>query len=788
MLKNYLKIAWRNLVKGKRYAIINITGLAVGIACCLLIGLYVYEELRYDRFHENSDQIYRVINTLSSENETLRETSTPKPLAPFLKAQFPEVQHAVRMQKENGVVRIDNRLFNQQFFVAEEGFLEMFSFSVLQGNVATAMSQRDEILLTESSAQRFFGTTDVIGRAVELRISGEYYPAIIGGILEDPPQHSSIAFEVVVPLEYWKKVDPEGYARGNNWGTLRPKTYVQLQAGNKAQEVAQKIENTMKAELPESATNRRGIVLQPLTDVHFDTSVSGGLEPAANVSFVYISVALAILILVIACINFMSISIGLSARRAREVGMRKAVGAFRSQVMAQFWSETMLVVLFSLLLGLMLTELLVPYFSVMIGKTLTFNWFSNPALLAMVVGTVLVTGFLAGSYPAVYLSKFEPSQVFRNKITVEGKHLLTRSLTGIQFALATVLIIGTFFMNQQMDLLQNKSLGFSEEFVIEVETPYREGKAIINDLRALLNSEPSVSTISGVWETIATEGVNFNQRDIESADKTIKGFTFGADSELKKTLNLEITQGRNIRRDATNEVLVNQELVNAFGWKNPIGKKVSSIFTFENAEIVGAVKDFHFQSLHQPLQPLVIYPASYYAAAYIRVGTPVSSSLEKVEAAWQEPAPGLPFNYTFLDETIEQQYHADTRWAQIVQFASGVAILIACMGLFGLAMLASLRRLKEISIRKVLGASVTGLVALLSKDFLKPVLIALFIAVPAAYLLMQYWLQNFAYKIELGLWTFIVAVGLTLVIALATVSWQSIRAALANPVDSLRSE
>jgi putative ABC transport system permease protein len=505
MLQNYIKIAWRNLVKGKLYALINIVGLAVGIASCLLIGLYIYEELRYDRFHENSDQVYRVINTLSNDNQTEKYAFTPKPLAPFLKQKFPEVQKAVRLQKENGVVRIDNQLFEQKFLVAEEGFLKMFSFPLLQGNAASVLSERDKILLTESAAQRFFGSTDIMGKRVELRISGQYYPATVGGILKDSPQYSSIAFEVVIPLEYWKKVDPEGYSRGNNWATLRPSTFVQLAEGSNPPAVAQKVDKTMKAEISESFTKGRGTIFQPLTAIHFDNSVEGGLQPTANVSFVYISVALAFLILAIACINFTSISIGLSARRAREVGMRKAVGAYRSQVMVQFWTEAVLVVLISLALGLMLTELLLPFFGSLIGKTLVFNWFENPSLLAMVAGMVLVTGFLAGCYPALYLSKFQPSQVFRNKVQVEGKHLLIRSLTGIQFALAAILIIGTLFMNQQMNLLQNKNLGFDKELVIKVDLPFREGKKITNNLQVALASNPSIKQISGVWETMATE-------------------------------------------------------------------------------------------------------------------------------------------------------------------------------------------------------------------------------------------------------------------------------------------
>lgn len=789
MIKNYIKIAWRNLVKGKLYSVINILGLAVGISCCLLIGLYVYQELRYDRFHAKGDQIYRVNHTLPGTDGLDRFAQTPKPLAPFLEANVPEVEEAVRLQKEDGVVRIENQLFKQEFLVAEEGFLDIFSFRLTKGNPNTIFSEREEVLLTESLARKLFGSLDVLGKSLELRVRGEYYQASVGGVLGDPPGYSSIQFKVVIPLEYWKKVD-RSYERGNNWGSLRPATYVLLARISDPVKLAEKAGVQLQSKVPNQSSKTRIFEFQPITELHFDSSVEGGLEPTANISFVYISVAIAMLILLIACINFMSISIGHSASRAREVGMRKAMGARRGQVMKQFWGETFMVVLFALTLGLLLTELLLPYLNSIVGKSLEMNWLENPMLLALVLSTVLLTGLLAGSYPALYLSKFQPSQVFRNKIYIESNHLLIRSLSGVQFALAITLIIGTLFMNRQMDFMLNKSLGYEEDKVIQVRVPFEEGKNIVKDMQAALSSESIVREISGSWETLSSGGGEFQAREMVSGGNEIQGFTFGVGPKLSAVLNLEILQGRGLQEGrATSEVLVNEELVKAFDWENPIGKKLSRRFEFSDAEVVGVVKNFHFQSLHQDIAPLAIYAADYYTTAYMKLGgDEIAGALEQTQEAWSEVAPGLPFNFTFMDQQIEQQYRADSRWAHFVELASVVAIFLACMGLFGLASLATVKRSKEICIRKVLGATVAGVAALLSKDFLKPVVIALCFAIPLSYLLIQQWLQNFAYKIDIDPGTYIIATVAVIGLALLTVSWQSIRAAVANPAESLRSE
>lgn len=790
MLWNYLKIAWRNLLKGKLYSFINISGLAVGIACCLLIGLYVYEELRFDRFHENADQIHRVNYTFSNEARTETMARTPSPLADFLQQGYGEVREIVRLRKlDESVIRVDNTLFREDFLVAEPIFFEVFDFNVLQGDPVSTLASPDRVMLTPTAARQFFGSTDVIGQPIQLRFGTEFFDATVGGIVEDPPQYSSIQFKVLVPRSLWLNADP-GSRRGNNWGTISETQFAVLAPEADAATLGDRV-NADLADQVESWSEIRSISFQPLTEIHLGENVTWGMEPTANAAYIYIAGLLGILILFIACINFTSLSIGHSVRRAREVGMRKAMGAYRSQLIIQFWGETFLVTLLALCGGLLLAEFLLPYFGFLVDRTLELNLLGNPEILGLVTGIVILAGMVAGSYPALYLSKFRPSEVFRGKAHGRGDHLLIRVLTGVQFSIAVILIIGTLFMNQQMGLMTNSNPGFDEEYVVQMDLPFEEGRRIMEDLKVRLDSETSVLMVSGAWNGLAGAGSSFSDNPISSEDTEIRGFSLEVEPDMPELLELNLVEGRYFSESTagSGEVIVNQKLVREFGWDDPIGKSLSRLFSFENATVVGVVEDFHFQSMHQEIKPLAIHPADYLMTAYVRInGNNIQQALENIEQAWGEVAPGVPFGYTFLDDQIEQQYRADQRWVDTVELGSVIAIVISCMGLFGLAMLASVKRAKEIGIRKVLGATVANVTTTLSKDFLKPVAVGLVIAMPLAWLLMNRWLADFAYRIDLEPGTFVLAAVITLAIALATVSWQSVRAALANPVDSLRSE
>lgn len=793
MLKNYFKIAWRNLIKGKLYSAINITGLAVGIACCMLIGLYVYEELRFDRFHEKADQIYR-LNVTSVANNSATAW-TPHPLAAFLREGYADIEQVTSIfNVPGGVVRVGNQLFEQPYHATDPGFFEVFDFAMIRGNASAILESPNDIILTESAAQRFFGTADVIGNPIELRLDGNYYQAAVGGVVKDPPQYSSIQFQVLIPFNLWVKADPSTL-NSTNWNTFRGNRFALVQPQANIENLENTINSNMSDQVDEAWESNRFIWFQSLKEIHFEENVSRGLEPTANASFIYIAVIIGGLILLIACINFTSLSIGHSVRRAREVGMRKAMGAQRSQLITQFWGETMLVTLVALAGGLLLAEILLPYFGSLVNLELELNLFQNPVLVGIVLGIVLLAGLLAGSYPALYLSKFRPSQVFQSKIHLAGNHGLVRVLTGVQFTLAVTLIIGTFFMNEQMGFLVNTNPGYEEEYVIQMTVPVEEGIAIMEELQTRLGNDPPVTKVSGGWHGLSGMGASFFRTEITAGGQETEAYAFGVEPGMPELLELRLVEGRyfsETREVASNEVLINETMAGMLDWDNPIGRTMSRVYGGQDAgdaTVVGIVEDFHFQSMHREIGPLVIQAGPFVQSIYARIdGHNIQQALNSMEEAWQEAAPGIPFDYTFLDEQIEQQYRSDQRWANIVELASVIAILISCMGLFGLATLASVKRAKEIGIRKVLGATGASITATLSKDFLKPVVAGLLLAIPLSYLLMQSWLADFAYRIELEVGTFILAAVITLTIALLTVSYQSIKTALMNPVESLKSE
>lgn len=789
MLKNYFKIAWRNLLKGRLYSVINITGLAIGIACCLLIGLYIFQELRYDRFHEDADRIYRVNLTLANEAKSTTIATTPRPLADMLVNQFPEVGSITSLEFEDGVIRYNNELSNITFAVTDSNFFNVFSFEIKAGYAISSISSPNEVLIPASLAKKLFDNENPIGKVIDLRINETFYPATVGAVIENPPSYSSITYDILIPEPLWQAANPRS-SRSSNWGTMAGVRYAKLAPNTDLKQLSSDLNEAMISLIPERFRINREYSFQPLTDIHFGKQVMWSQTPTVNPNFVLIAAIIAFVILGISCINFTSLSIGYSSRRTKEIGMRKVIGAERKQLIMQFWSETFFIALISLILGLFFTEILSPYFSALVGDTTQFRLFEHPAILLIIGIIVLLTGILAGSYPAIYLSKFKPSQVFQKQSSHNSNHKLIPVLTTIQFSLAVVLIVGTVFMNNQMQLLSDKNLGFDDEYVVQLETPYREGEKILQVLRNELSNETSIRGISGSWNSLDGEGVSFNNIPFQADGKEIRGSKFGVSSNLPEVLDIKLLAGNPLSEtdETTNEVLVNEALVRSFGWENAIGKRIDGAFD-ESYTVKGVVQNFHFQSLHKGISPLILEPNEALTKIYLKVnGQQLSSTINTIEEAWIASAPDLPFQFSFLNDQIEKQYQSDQKWVAMVQAASYLSILLSCLGLFGLATLASSKRKKEISIRKVMGATVSSIVFLLSKDFLKPVLIGLIIAMPISWYMLTIWLQDFAYKIELNPLTFFIAGMTTILIALLTVSWQSIKAAVANPVESLRSE
>jgi len=790
MLSNYVKIAWRNLINEKSYGLINILGLAIGLACCFLIIRYAQFELNYDKFHDKADRLYRAVYVHDSPDQTIRLAQTPVPLAGALKSNLADVEEVSRVHKVQSVIRQGENLSEQEVLIADNSFFELFSFAILQGQKKEVLNNPGDLLLSERAAKRYFDGQNPIGKPMQLRIYGEYHDFTVAAVVEDPPSNSSIQFEVIIPFERYASIREIDGGR-DNWRTLLNRTYLLLHPGSVENNAERVINNYLKVS---TELENIQIDLQPITHIHHATRVQAGLEPTSNPLYAYILVGIAFFVLLIACINFTTLAVGRSARRASEVGMRKTLGATRAQIIRQFISETVIVVVIALLLALFLSEWTLPYFNNLVGEDLTLSFFANSEIGFTLILMIILVTLLGGGYPAFYLSRFQPVKVLKGRWSSGGNHYLMYSLIAVQFTISVVLIVTTMLMNRQMDLIMNKDLGFGSEQVVRLQVPNKEGKEVLGRLKSTLPTYSDIRLISGSWQKIPTKPWISNGVPITYKDKEARGYVINGGSDLVETLQLELKEGRGFGDidpdNPPNKVIVNEKLVEAMGWEEPIGKQFSMVFSFQDAEVVGVVEDFHYLSLHEPIAPLAIYPETpFISNIYIRTApTNLENTLQVIEEEWEKAAPGLPFQFSFLNEEVASQYKNDRRWQSIIQFASFLAILIACLGLFGLSTLASARRSKEVGIRKVLGATIPVIVKLLSTDFLKPVIVGFLVAVPIAYFVANRWLETFAYRADIGIYLFLMAGAITMFVALATVSWQAIRAATANPVESLRTE
>ena len=803
MLRNYFKIALRNLMRHKGYAFINIAGLAVGLACCLLIGLFVRSELSYDRFHEKADRLYRAWVDEREEGERFFNTITPIPLGPTLERTFPDVQEAVRLYAYADLVRRGERQFTERIHLADSAFFDVFTFPLIRGDPQAALDQPNSVVLTEPIARKYFGDEDPVGQTLAVRVGGEVQDLTVTGVAEAPPEASSIQFDVLVPFA------KNGFRESSKqaWRQIYVETYVLLREGTSADALEAKLPSMVQQVFGDQYREGTYLVgLQNITNIHLNPDIPIGLEPISDPAYSYILSAIALLVLLIACINFVTLSVGRSADRALEVGVRKAVGAQRRQLVGQFWGEALLLTGLALMLGIVLTWVFLPLFNSLSGRTLYFT-FGLPTVL-MLLGALAVVGLAAGSYPAIVLSGFRPVEVLKGTLQVKGdKSFLRRGLVVVQFALAIFLVASMLVMAQQMRYLQTKNLGFDKEQVVTIPTTggFSEGFRTYELLRGELQAVPGVAGVTAsafVFGGPGWAGIGYH-----AEDGTYREFNANfAGYDFVETLGIEMAAGRPFSRelsaDTSRGLLVNEAFVAEYGWEDPIGRRLPG--PFPDHEVIGVVEDFNYASLHTPVEPLVIAANPDLvlrgAANVDFSGDPtpdisvrlrpenLPATLEQVERAWKAVAPEQPFAYTFLDAAVDSQYRLEARLSRIVGVASALAILIACLGLFGLAALTAVRRTKEIGVRKVLGASVSSITLLLSKDFLGLVLVALALAVPVAYLVMRQWLEGFAYRVGLGPSIFVLAGVLVLLIALVTVSYQAVKAALADPVKSLRYE
>ncbi|MGH7493657.1 MAG: ABC transporter permease [bacterium] len=821
MLKNYLKIALRNFAKHKLYSFINICGLATGLACTLFIMLWVRDEVSFDRFHENANTIYRMNWDFKWNNTEGIGPGTPPPLAATLTNEIPEVSAATRVYPiSKMIVRYENKFFSEtKIRGVEANFFDFFDFPWLSGNMQTALTEPNSVILTDETAAKYFGETPALGKILtigeERLVFGRkmYHNAFkVTGIVKSPPHNSHLQFDMLTSISS----HPEVAFFDWSWFWMQVVTYAKLEKGVSTKAVEAKIPPVVKKYAPaafkqlgfsydELLANggRWNFVFQPLTDIYLGSGQTGNrLGPIGNGAYVHIFSTIAVFILLIACINFMNLATARSANRAKEVGVRKALGSQRSLLAGQFLVEAIAFSALAMPIALFLVELLLPPFNQLAGKNLRLNLFDPPWLPPVLILLALFVGVVAGSYPGFYLSSFRPVQVFKGAVRAGGKSQMLRSgLVVFQFAITTGLIVCTLLVHRQLDFVRQANLGFDKAGVLVISN---ESQRLGNQAEAFRESlkrnshflNASLSSgrppYDGFEDSFRAEGKGGEPVEIQLN-------SYMTDEDFLATLGIEIVQGRGFSKDFSTEaasVLLNESAVKSFGWDDPLGKTLTYPGgNNRNYTVVGVMKDFNFMTLYSPITPFALFHRasnSYeISGSYVLVRIPradLDDSIKLLESEWKKFAPNMPFEYKFLDEGFDEQYVAEQRLGRIFLIFSILTIFVACIGLLGLAAFAAEQRTKEIGIRKVLGASVPNLVVLLSKDFSKWVLWANLIAWPAAYFAMNDWLQNFAYRISIDWWAFALAGLMALVIALATVSTLAAKAALANPVEALRYE
>jgi len=787
---NYAKTALRTIRRHKGYSLINVSGLAIGLTVCMLIVLWVSDEWSFDRFNTNAGQIYRVYRSESTTQKNSSSTLTPPPMAAALKRDFPEIIKATRFGYwQRQLVTYKDKSFNEPGFRhADPDFFDMFSFPLVKGDPETVFSNPYSVILTEKTAAKYFNEEDPIGKTLTVNNS---YDVIVTGVIHNDSLNSSLEFDLLSPFEIIIK-ESIGEDNADNWGFNSFRTYVMLEQSASAENLNQKLTGYLKKYTEEDTDE---LALQPLTDIHLFSNLGHDLRNRGDIKYVWIFSALAVFVLLIACVNFMNLTTARSANRVKEVGLRKVLGAERSQLIRQFFGESILIALFALWIALILLELLLPLFNTLSGKQLTSGWWNNPILSLGFIGLALVTGILSGSYPALFLSSFQPIRIFKSTGRSSGANPLFRKVLVIfQFTLSVFLIIGTLIISRQLSYVRNIDLGFNREHIIHLsihgELHDRYGSICERFLQ-----EPDVIhvTASMALPTNIQSSPGTPMWEGRSPDAKMEIKADFVDYDYIETFDIPLVEGRSFSReystDSETAFIVNEEAVRRMGLEKPV---VGKRFGFWNidGQIIGVMKDAHFQNLHYKIEPLVfkMFPG-WLRRMYVKIrSVNVPATLASLEKTWDEMNLGYPFEYRFLDEDFHNLYNSEARLGKIFKSFAALAVFIACLGLFGLASFIAEQRTKEIGIRKVLGSSTARIVALLNKEFLNCIAAANLIAWPIAYFAMQAWLQKFAYRTNIEIWIFLLSAALGLAVALLTVSLQTLRAARANPVDSLKHE
>jgi len=805
MFTNYVKITLRNLFRNKLYTFINIFGLAIGLAACMMIYLWVQDELSYDRFHQKAERIYRVERKVDFREVHSQWPITSGPYGPALARDYVEVENFARLDRnELSMKDHTNTLHRQNLIFTDNSVFEVFDFRLEEGDPRTALDQPRSLVLTRAQAIKYFGTDDVISRSLTVDWGEQLTDFQVTGLLEEVPHNSHVHFEMLGSLSTYSD------ERLTPWFNNFIHTYVLLKEGASAEDLEKKLSafltKYMAADFaaflgPEANINDVfQLKMNPLLNIHLHPAEQFEIEPQGSMTSVYIFSMIAILILIIACINFMNLSTARANKRAKEVGIRKTIGAYKHQLWRQFLSESVLLAFIALILAVLLIKVFIPVFNVISNKNLSTGLLFQFENLLTFSGLTLVTGLLAGLYPAFYLTAFEPAKVLKGSVlSGRGKSAFRRSMAVFQFVISITLIIGTLIIYNQMEFIQKKSLGFDKENVVLITTQSNSVRQNIDFFRNTLKDDARILSVGASSNVPGSSMFSDTIFKREDSGELYNLIYMATDYEFVDTYKFHVIQGRQFSKEFSTDiqgaVLINEAAAKEIGYtpEEAVGKKLNRATSPEDyieGTIVGVVENFHFKSLHRIIEPftLILNPDRIRIISVRIQPGDVRGSLDFIQQKWAETFPEEEFNYSFLDDRINLLYESEGKMRNIFLVFSTLSIFVACLGLFGLAAFTAQQRTKEMGIRKVLGASEMNVVISLSKEFTKWVFIANIIAWPVAYFVMTKWLQNFAYRMNMGLWPFVLAAVLAFLIALMTVSYQSIRTALTNPVDSLRYE
>ena len=787
MFKNYFKVALRNIRRHPGYSIINIAGLAIGLACCLFILIWVLDELNYDKFHENAPYLYRVEENQYYSGRVYHVTVTPYPLAPAIKADFPEIIEATQYVGVGGqLIRYGEKAFFETGIRAvAPAFFRMFTFPFVKGDSNTALDDPFSLVISEEMAEKYFGEEDPIGKVFSVNNT---YDMKVSGVMKNVPNNSYLQFDMVIPYALLEKVGAVSDSMGSN-SIL---TFVQLQKGASLQQINDKIRGFIKKHVPDSVTD---LELALYSKIHLHQYFGYGRD-MGQIKYVYIFSVIALFVLMIACINFMNLSTARSANRAKEVGVRKVAGALKSHIIRQFYGESVIYAFIALVFAVIIVVLLMSPFNNLSGKELSLGILGNWMILAGFIGVTLFTGLVAGSYPALFLSSFQPVWVIKGNLkSGAGSSLFRRILVVVQFALSIFLIIGTVVVYNQLHYMKNRDIGYDKEHLVYIPMRGQTGR-FYEALKNALVRDPRILNVTGSNHRPSNIGSNSGGAnwDGKDPDQVVLIGISSVDYDYIETIGIELKEGRSFSKeygtDQTEAFIVNEEVAKLMGKESVAGENFS--FAGRDGNIIGVMKNFHYYSVRNKIEPLAIYlrPAAQgFSYTLIRIAPEnISASLDFVKDTWQKVVPDFPFEYRFLVEDFEYYYRSEERMGGLLKYFSILAVFIACLGLFGLASFTAEQRTKEIGIRKVLGASASQITLLLCREFFVLVLLANIISWPVAYFVMRNWLQDFAYRTSLGMLTFVLTMVLALIIALLTVSFQAVKAAVANPVDALKYE